>query len=634
MTRPERVYNGKSVENGKFRYSSVTQIKLFDPHAEGCNRKWWFQYVGGKKLAKTDVLIKGADLDEKLEHYLGTGEDVLPPVLQPAKNLFPEPGPDLELQKPLGPDFPAAVRLRDEILRGNHFQEALSIKVKQLAGLTIRGVPFDGAPDVRHFRTEYIDDDGLPQKDPPGAIVVKIDDLKTTLRIWPQKILSGPNAGTILPSYAKTAAQVCADSQMLVYARRDCDVFPDATHFRLGHVYANTKKREASRRSGIISREEVLRRFTRIENVFDEMIQVATATRVEDVKPSPSSCDNYTHVGPDGKTARGCGHRYYCPLSDSAIVQNMLGNYKETAMSLFDTLKPTDLPLSNSHSPAIQAHVPPPPVDLSAERAAIELEKQKLLAQDAAGRVQKFGCGAIGCGDGCAPGYVRGTESPGAFLICKNCQGKGGITIRMEDAPAPPPPAAPNAIIPPDAPPPPSLFHAAAPLPVEERERITDPALKKVVEEHAAAHAAAAQAEEAASGVWCPASNTMIALTMEMALSRKYACTCGKEHKLKPEKKEDGTFVATLGRHKPPKTEKVEEVVAAAPPPPPAPERTIAPTVPNGNGHNGTHLIEVLAWPGREGLVQAHQKAFELEKYLRLAIASGDELAKARATQS
>ena len=629
MTQRERVYNGKSVVNGKFRFSSVSQLKLFDPHGEGCNRKWWWQYVSGKKLAKTGTLLTGIDVDEKLEHYLKTGEDVLPPILQPAKNLFPAPGPDLELQKPLGKDFSRAVRLRDEILKGASNSFETNLLIKEFAGLTVRDVPFDGAPDLRHFRTEYINDDGLPQRDPPGTNIIKIDDLKTTSRIWATKILSGPSAGTVLPSYAKTAAQVCDDAQMLSYARRDCDVFPDATHFRLGHVYAGTKKREASRRSGIISREEVLRRFHRIENVFDEMIQVATATRVEDVKPSPSSCDAYTHVGPDGKTAKGCGHRYYCPLSDSTIVQNMLGNYKETAMSLFDTLKPTDLPAGPLF--AAPQPAPAPPVDLSAERAAVEAEKQKLLAQDAGMRVQKFGCGATGCGEGCAPGWVRGDA--GGFLQCNSCKGKGGISIRVETD-APPPPVAPNAIIPPDAPAPPSLFHAAAPLPPEERTQIVDPALKKVVEEHAAAHAAVAQAEEAAAGVWCPESNSTIALTMEMAISRKYTCSCGKEHKLKPEKKEDGSHVATLARHKLPKKE-------TAAPPPAAVAQAVAPPPPTvstngngGNGHGGTYFIQGPSWPGREGLVEAHQKAFELERYLRSAISAGDEIVKAKANQA
>jgi len=650
----ERIYVGRAVVNGKLRFLSVSAIKLFDPLSEGCNRKWWYQYVAGKKLPKTGAVVEGADHAEKLEHYLKSGEDVLPPVLQRAKLLFPRPDlsliaqgrNDLEVERPLGIDFPMAVFLRDALLKPEFaHREDIKRAIRDLAGLTIHDIPLDGAPDVRYFRDVFITDEGMPAKEIPGTRVVKIDDLKVIARIWPQKIYSGENAGTILPGYAKTSAQVCDDVQMLGYARRDCDVFPDVTHFRLGHIYAEKRSKKAAKRSGIISRDEVIRRWRRVEDVGAKMIQVAMIDRVEDVEPTPSSCDAYTHLIPcgaprcgqdgaypgftknptsgkyepcfvckgKGATAKGCGHRYYCPLSNSAIVQNMISPYKESSMSLFNQLPPgamPSMPVSTPSAPVPQAP-PPAPAPVGGDRAAVEAEKAKLRAQDQQRTSQpRYACGAPGCGVGCAPGYVRGTTG---FIDCPVCKGGTvvmppgtvpGITIRMEeDTPAPPvpppppaPPMQPNSIKPPDAPPPPDLLRGADPVPLEERMQVQDPALRQTIETHAQQHAQLAAQEAAASGatVWCPESGTTIKLTMEMALKKKYVCSCTKSHSTKTAvKAADGSYDFTVPRHKPKnKPEAVavapvvgsdeddEEILTTAPPPPPPPASPVQGTLP------------------------------------------------------
>jgi hypothetical protein len=613
MRQDERIYVGSAIVNGLFRFTSVSQIKLFDPYSEGCHRKFWFAYVKRKKLKKTASVERGADFAEKLEHYLKTDgrEDVLPPVLQAARGLLPQPGPDLEVEEPLGSNFPMAVFLRDALLRPEYaHREDIKREIKRLAGLVIDDVPLDGAPDIRHFRDVYISDEGIPCRELPGTYVDKIDDLKTTSRIWPHKILRGENAGKILPGYAKTSAQVCDDAQMLAYARRDCDVFPDVTHFRLGHIYAQTSSRGAARRSGIISREEVLRRWDRVERVFGEMKHVATAERVEDVQPTPSSCDAYTHVvscgapgcGVDcwpgsvknavtgkhdscpackgkGKTAKGCGHRYYCPLSDSVIVQNMIAPYKESAMSLFDTLPPSALPPGVRVSTQAAAPAPPPPVPAApaaTDRSAVETEKAKLLAQDKARAegqgVSLVGCGAEGCGVGSMPGWVKTHE--GGFIMCRACRGRGAVVT--EKASVASPPSSPMAVSPPDAPAPPPLIKAADPLPPGEIAKIEDPGLQQVVTAHAQEHAAITAAQEAeaerqrvaaGTNVWCVESGQTIKLTMEMALTKKYVCSCTKPHSTKEAAKQaDGSYDFVVPRHKPKnRSEQLALPAAAAP---------------------------------------------------------------------
>lgn len=539
--------------DGKIRFLSVSQIKLFDPQAEGCHRKWAFPYVFRKKLAKTDALTKGADFAEKLYHYLTTGEDVLPPVLQEAKKFFPSPGPDLECEEPLG-DLPGALQGHPE-----------------LAGLTVCGIPLDGAADYRHRRGVYVNEDAqiVPES---SASVVEVGDLKTTVRINAHKT----RTGQLLPGYAKTPAQVCEDVQMVGYAKHAIQQprFAGLTHVRLTHVYAQTGSKGAALRTGLVSVQQVLDRWHgKVEPVVSKMIEVAQAARIEDVEPTPSSCDAFTHVGPDGKTAKGCGHRYYCPLAETAIVQNMLVPREVSAMSLFDSLPPSALGLPTT---APQAPSPPPPSvpppTPDQHRAAVEAEKARLRAEDAGApppppvpTVPTGPCGTPGCGVGCAVGWIKLGAGPGAFVECHRC--KNGYV-----APKKPAPVSPMAVTPPDAPPPAPLAQAADPLPPSALAEVTDPALRQTIENHtntAARQQLELQAQEMkmSDSKWCPGSKQIIPFTTEIAMNKnKYACTtCGKEMKLEPMKQPDGSFVAMTKNHR------NETKEAAPPPPPPAP---------------------------------------------------------------
>jgi hypothetical protein len=115
------------------------------------------------------------------------------------------------------------------------------------------------------------------------------------------------------------------------------------------------------------------------------------------------------------------------------------------------------------------------------------------------------------------------------------------------------------------------------------------------------AHAEAEQAAKVAAGtnVWCAESSKRLTLTMEMALSRKYVCSCTKTITLKPAKQADGSYEATLPRHKPANRQAAEApavpattpaapaapIVVEAPPAPPIVE--LLPAKTNGaNGHN------------------------------------------------
>ena len=158
LPKKDRPFLGKAVSNGQLRFTSASQIAIFDPHADGCNRRFAYQYVFGVKLPKTPAQLAGTTYAKDLETWLKLGEMVLPPTLLEGKRFFPHPWNaegdlDLECEQPLG-DMALAVALRDELLRGqvrgsvsSHVDE-----IRRAAGVVAAGVPLEGAADVRHRR--------------------------------------------------------------------------------------------------------------------------------------------------------------------------------------------------------------------------------------------------------------------------------------------------------------------------------------------------------------------------------------------------------------------------------------------------------------------------------------------------
>ncbi len=591
--KKKKPFLGYSVFNGMLRYTSVTQIKLFDPNTnEGCPRKWAFPYRFGKKLAKTGSLEGGIDKAEKLEHYLTTGEDVLPPELQGSKKYWPQPRApflDLECERPLG-DTKAAVELRDAILVGKAENDLALLK--KLAGLTIRGIPVEGAADCRHYRGEYVDANGVLQKEAPDTVVSEILDLKAVSMIYPRKVHSGPDAGKIIQPFTKTDAEVCEDIQMLGYAQHNVNVHPELTHVRLMHVYANTKKKnEATKRGGLISVAEVLRRSSKIDVIVEQMEHGAKFQRIEDFEPNLRACDSFTHVDPNNPTSKipikGCGHRYYCPQSIHQITQNMIGQYKESAMSLCDTVPGV---------PAVPVHaapVAPPAPQLTAEQHAAEVEahRQRLLAEDA---------GTVAPAAPTAPvalGFCAQCGTPLSAMNTSVLQGGMVKHIGCVAAPTPmppipttmapfvsppavpsapfTPPSSPIAVNPPDQPRIINMLDAAAPLPQSEIDKIEDPELRQRVMDHAKLHAEAAAIEAkriedekvaAGTSVWCSTSLTKLVVTTAMAVAGKWICTCTKEYSVKKLMPiQEGDLLTTvIPRHKPKNKEAAPVLVVPA----------------------------------------------------------------------
>ena len=552
---------GSAIFDKKFRFTSATQITLFDRDHEGCPRKFYYQYVERKKPPETEAQRVGKELAKNLYHYLTTSEDVLPPVLQEARRFFPHPGPDLECEQPLGENVSRALFLRDSFLRLNLYadRDMLLRGIRRDAGITACDIPLIGAADIRHRRQVWVDEEGMTHREDPSLRVTSILDLKSTFRLWAKTL---PN-GEVLRSYAKTSAEVVDTPQMVIYAMQEVLKHPEITHIRSQHVYAQKKPYAASIRGGLISVDEVRRRFRRVETVVEKMVGVVQgATSPLDVEPNYDACDAYG----------GCFHKAYCPRPVLEATSTLLGNIREIGMgtSLLDA-EPSSPSLS---PPAPSAASSYPPPDSPEHQQMVEEEKKKLLEQvngpppppvfekavpepKRGSKIPVTACDIVrsyfvDCEDGDNPRYMefKGSSKGKYFFV----DSKLGWRINLETSanvweaileetlvPPPPPPPSPQVsigqIVPPDAPKP-TLLDSASPLPPEVVARIQDEELLKKVEAHNQAHRERQkmmdmQTDKKTSGR-CAGGNQTLPLTIEIAMAKKATCSeCGEVRRIK-----------------------------------------------------------------------------------------------------
>jgi hypothetical protein len=651
------VFLGHSVKDGRLRFTSVSAIKLYDTRKEGCKRKWAYKYLFGIKILKTKAQTDGIEYAAKLEHYLTTGEDVLPPVLQQAKRYFPTPGKDLECEQPLG-DMEKALAARDAAFKapaGSETQRLLFEEAKRFAGLHLNGVPLNGAADVRHTRGEYIDKSGIVCKESSDTRVVNIADLKVVSQIFPHRITKGEKKGQIRMPFTLTDAEIANDVQMLGYGRHAVDKYPDMTHARLSLIYTNSTKKEADLRMAFVSKQQILDRWHGdIEPIVVDMEKTCGAVKPEDIEPNLNACDAFTHIDPTDpekkRVLKGCPHRYYCSRPAEQVGATIFGNHKERAMSLFDSHEQPITIINSTPSSA------PVPADPAAYAAQVEAEKAKLRALApptspvAAVAVPPPPVASYGFCSACGSKLDGNNASKLPNGSVKH------IGCTAQPVAAPPPPPSPIAVNPPDQPRAQTMLQAAAPVPADAIAEIKNPQLRAEVEEHARQHAEKARLEaeaaaqqKAALSVWCNTSSNKIIITADIAVAGKWVCHCGKSYSvkaLKPVKNADGNMETVIPRHKPPKKEGEEAVsmaappmeskgitiavvdsdeeetnddatvVMASPPPPPAPPPLPAPTTasvvntvgdvvgmikPSTNGHTNGHGHAEYVAPSCEG---------------------------------
>lgn len=593
-SRGGRPYVGRAIQDGKIRFTSISQIVMFDPEMDGgCERRWAYAYIFGKKEKKTEAQLRGSEeYAKQLEEYLKTGVDTLGPVLRAAKHLFPKPGQDLDVEQRLG-DLGEAVRQRDLYLaeRDPAKRALIGIEIARAARIVANLVPVDGAPDFRHRRGQYVDAEGNVRDEEYGTLVGEIGDLKSTARI--NDYVSKKGEGKLYRGYAKTAEQVMAHPQMVCYGKHAADLYEGITHVRLSHIYAQTKNGyAAAKRTGLITVDEVRARWRKVEGVVTDMEQLtASATKPEDFPPNENSCRAY---------GRLCTHDAYCnrPLRTIGVVfgeDNDTGEDAMTDNGMFGSVQNgvgaqqppavparEDLGMFGSVSGGAPAPLPPPvaaPPPLTEEQRQRIYQESLLKYQEQPPRPSvMFG----DCG-GCKQpmnnlNASRLQDGRVQHIGCPvNAPAALAIAVKVDI----------GAVNPPDSPKVDPVA-SAAPLPPEVIAQIQHPALKERAETHAAL-ASARQAEEDAktapadrkSSGKCPAGGRQVQLTQaDVANIKKYPCPdCGKKVSLK-EVAADYTH-ATLPGHIVPKPEEGAALPAVPPAgPPPLPSSVAAAAVP------------------------------------------------------
>lgn len=478
---------GSAVVDGRVRFLSVSSLQKYDrTEPGGCPRSWWFRYPGKKKEPETESMRRGTELARELEHYLKTGEDVLSPVVREGKRFLPAPGPDLEVEQPLG-DIAEAVRLAD----AGDYEAAC-----RAAGLSAGGVPLMGAADLRHFRREYVDENGVLR---PDEAEVEVVDHKTTSRIDHHTSASG----RVYQGYAKTAEQVAKATQMVgygIHAIRKHGV----EKIRLSHVYYQTKNGlAASKRTGLISADELLRRWDRIDGIAREIQDVARETDPTKVETNLDACNAF---------GRACPHSDYCPRSPEQMLTSMFSSEKpklprkhegkppqekENIMSSILNALRSKAPYTPAAATTAPVVPPPAPQSSAARDAQIAAEKARLLAEDGIPNLPSVPEGHIPV-TACEPGgkYLDGNGAAIDFVGASGGQYffvyKNGSRLSMPASGSVKPAthmlvidSTVGSVNPPDGLRP-GLAKAADPLPPETIATISDPELKARAEAHAA----------------------------------------------------------------------------------------------------------------------------------------------------
>lgn len=554
---------GRAVQNGVIRCLSVSQVVQFDPRQEGgCQLRWWFAKVDGRK-EDSSASQEAGKLDSRvLAHYLKTGEDVMRPEVRAVKHLLPAWGPDLEVEEQLG-DTEKAVKMRDALLTGvrmpDGFAEKLPAAIERVAGLAVDGIPFRGAADVRHFRGVYKDETGELREEAPGNVVAEIGDHKGTARISDYRSHGG--TGRLYPGYAKTADQIGWHPQWLGYGVHAALRHPELTHVRLAAHYYQTKHAlAAEKRMVLLEVGEVRDRWRMtVLPVVREMVDVAKLKEQKDVPRNIRSCTQY---------GKPCPHDAYCER-DKGDIFDLLGIDKTKGEnmafeSLFDDPPP---PTPKNGAPAQS-----PKSD--AEYAAATAAARAKLATDAPTVTYGF-CASCG----------TKLDKDNASRLPNGSMKHVGCTAPDKTVAGPDKPHI-GLVNPADSPVP-DLALDANLLSPETIEAIEDPEIKKRAAEHAAAAAAKKAAEEASkpakdkTGGRCPSGGQRLELSREESARRKKKCTCGKVfEKIKDDKLafENDLVYFVVPNHNAPK-EAAKEPESAPPTPPETVEA--APDIPD-----------------------------------------------------
>ncbi len=286
---------GPVIVDGRVRYTSASALTTADPDSYGgCPRRWWLKYVLGLKEPTTAAMLRGTkDLHEPVENYYKTGAQTFTPLaMQVKRYLYPREWfldgrllIENEIGKPPGSDRPIDL---------------------ETAPVRAAGIPLVGKLDQMHAQGIYINNEGAVITDVEwSGDVVEINDLKSTKS----------------REFAKSPEELRKTVQMLSYAKFGIAWRPNARRFRPSHTYALTSgpDRDGFKHTVIMDREEVERRWERVDSIGRTISDLARETDINKVPANTKSCTAYGGC-PHRKSRGGC-----CDAGDFNSLADRLG---------------------------------------------------------------------------------------------------------------------------------------------------------------------------------------------------------------------------------------------------------------------------------------------------------------------
>ncbi len=331
-------YLGSAVVGGEIRFLSVSSVEKFDPRSGGCQRKWWYRYIGKVKDAPSKSKDAGIALHDELATYLQTGAKALSSLALSGLHMVPDPGPDLLVEQSIG-------GIKNPLL-------------------TADGIPFVGKIDCAHDRgTNKGTDDINDTNDPPGTIEL-ID--------WKWK-----GDGTRLEFFMQPG-ELINTVQMSGYGVFAARAFPQHTHVRLSHGYFPAKGRKPFKASKLHVINDCERSWKYVEGLARSMRVVARETSPERVQGNPNACGAYG----------GCVNREYCStykaINEQRSLVSLYGEQKENiVMGLLQNLPPALQPMQ-------QLSLPLPSPTMQAQLLAEETAQRQQAAQTSVGILPGF----------------------------------------------------------------------------------------------------------------------------------------------------------------------------------------------------------------------------------------------------
>jgi hypothetical protein len=284
------------------QYFSASSLTLGDASSDGgCERKWAYEKLFGKRAPETKAQAMGVMLHAQNEEFLKTGVNALGTLAMRGRHMLPKPGPDLMVEADIVVPISTALSIRDMELAGK-VQDALklreSVKLKD-APLKLLGIPFLGYIDLVHRRcTNQGGMDIEDTIDPPGT--VEVIDWKTTSS----------------PDWIKTRWEMSKTIQMTSYGKWVLEAMEDVSNVRLSHGYYITKGVHQPQKVSIrLLPEHIEKQWEHVEHVGRNLLDVVKEKDIEKIDGNPRAC----------KAFGGCPHREYCSVGSQAGLAKFFG---------------------------------------------------------------------------------------------------------------------------------------------------------------------------------------------------------------------------------------------------------------------------------------------------------------------